>query len=347
MTQDTSFAKYEEYIAKYGKKFNSLDELTKHYEAYNANMGHASRLNQENGKDEGEDDTFGETEFSDIDPEEFQQKYLTFTVPEGQTTEKNDDVSGTTQPEADVATPETPEADTTATETNDASTGRNLQQDEQRNLQAIPYSFDWRTKGAVGPVKNQGSCGVCWAFATVANIEGLYYRKYGVLRNFSEQQLLDCSLANFGCNGGFMEKAMTYVKNAGGLQQTGDYGTYKQYRKTCTFNKNKAVAKVRSYVMLGTNEVTIKNYLYNNGPITAALNANTLQYYRGGIVNVSCSRKVNHAVTLVGYGSSNGMDYWIVKNSWGPYWGDKGYFKIRRGVGMCGINTYVVSAVLA
>jgi cathepsin F len=278
---------------------------------------------------------------------------MTFKVPEGVDVTQNNDKTTTEAGQTTTEGDATPVASTTepevpATENADASTGRHLQQDEHtRNLQSIPLSWDWRSKGAVGPVKNQGSCGACWAFATVGNLEGLYYRKYGVLKNFSEQHLLDCSTANYGCNGGFFEKAMSYIRNAGGIQQTGDYGSYKAYRKTCSFNRSKATAQVKSWTFVGSNEVTIKNYLYNNGPIAVALNANTLQYYRGGVVNVSCSRAVNHGVTLVGYGSANGMDYWIVKNSWGANWGEKGFFRIRRGVGMCGINSYVVSAVLA
>jgi len=168
------------------------------------------------------------------------------------------------------------------------------------------------------------------------------------MRNFAEQQLLDCNTNNYGCNGGMMEVAFSYIRSVGGFQQTSDYGSYKAYRKTCSFNRSKAVAKVSSWVFPGTNEVTIRNYLYANGPIAAALNANYLQNYRSGILNISyCSTAVNHAVTLVGYGTSNGIDYWIVKNSWGSTFGENGYFRIARGRGMCGINTYVVSAVLA
>jgi len=344
---DGSFSRYEAYIQKFGKKFASLDDLTKHYQAYKTNMDHVNRLNSEAPVDEGEESVFGETEFSDMEPEEFQQKYLTFTLPEGvDVNQLNEKDSGNTETE------KTPEegAEPSTAEPADSTTGRHLQQEDEhtlRNLQSIPTSFDWRSKGAVGPVKNQGACGACWAFATVGNIEGLYYRKYGVLKNFSEQNLIDCSTANYGCNGGFFEKAMAYIKNAGGLQQTSDYGSYRAYRKTCAYNRTKAIAKVKSWVFVGSNEVTIRNYLYNNGPISVAFNASNFQNYRGGVYTASCSRTVNHGVTLVGYGSQNGIDYWIVKNSWGANWGEKGFFRIRRGVGLCGINTYVVSAVLA
>jgi len=333
--QHDKFPKYQEYISKFGKKFASLDDLTKNFQNYIRNTDNIDKLNSDNKKDEGEDNIFGETEFTDMDSEDFSKRYLTFTPP--------------------AMKLEDTDADQTSSEnsanSNDVPTGRNLKAEEEhelRNLQSVPVSFDWRTKGVVGVVKNQGSCGDCWAFSATANIEGLYARKYGILRNFSEQQLLDCSLTNYGCNGGMMENAFSYIRSAGGFLQTADYGSYRAYRKTCSYNKSKAVAQVSSWVFPGSNEVTIKNYLYANGPISAALNANYLQNYRSGILNISyCSTGVNHAVTLVGYGSANGIDYWIVKNSWGATFGENGYFKIARGRGMCGINTYVVSAILA
>jgi len=335
--QHDKFPKYQDYISKFNKKFASLDDLTRNFQNYIKNTDNIQKLNIENKKDEGEDNIFGETEFTDMDPEDFSKRYLTFSPPEIKIEDTDDNNTNNDENNTDSS--------------NDAPAGRNLQAEEEhelRNLQSVPASFDWRTKGVVGVVKNQGSCGDCWAFSATANIEGLYARKYGILKNFSEQQLLDCSLTNYGCNGGMMENAFSYIKSVGGFQLTSDYGSYRAYRKTCSFNRAKAIAKVSSWVFPGSNEVTIRNYLYANGPVSAALNANYLQNYRGGVLNISyCSTAVNHAITLVGYGSSNGIDYWIAKNSWGATFGENGYFRIARGRGMCGINTYVVSAILA
>ena len=103
--------------------------------------------------------------------------------------------------------------------------------------------------------------------------------------------------------------------------------------------------------MSSENEEDIKNYLLKTGPLAVALNADPLQYYDSGILDLDteeCDPEgMNHAVTLVGYGSENGNDYWIVKNSWGTSWGEQGYFRIARGKGTCGINTYITSAILA
>lgn len=214
-----------------------------------------------------------------------------------------------------------------------------------------PEAFNWVDQNALGAVKNQGSCGSCWAFSTVGNLEGLYYIKYGENKRFSEQQLVDCDDVDQGCNGGLMEQTFQWIKENGGLQLESDY-PYKGYDNKCTQDKEKFAVQVDSFVKLDSeDEEVIKEYLYKTGPLAIALNANPLQYYYGGIVDESQSscnpQGLNHGVVLVGYGSENGVDYWIVRNSWGASWGEKGYFRMLRGKGTCGINTYVTSAVLA
>lgn len=213
-----------------------------------------------------------------------------------------------------------------------------------------PESFDWETEGAVGPVKNQGSCGSCWAFCTVANLEGLYYIKHGELLRFSEQQLVDCDTLDEGCNGGLMEYSFEWIKQNGGLCLENDY-PYKGSEATCKTSCEKVV-KVTDWTLLdSTDEEVIKDYLYNTGPLAVALNADTLQYYSSGVLSSSTSScdpaGMNHGVTITGYGVDNGTKYWKVKNSWGASWGEKGYFRILRGKGTCGINTYITSATIA
>jgi cathepsin F len=224
--------------------------------------------------------------------------------------------------------------------------------DHHRRLQSVPYSFDWRAQGAVSSVKAQGECGGCWAFTAVANIEGQYARKYGALYSFSEQQLIDCDYSNSGCSGGIMDVAFASLRaNGGGLQLRSSYPFIGQ-RGYCSYRPSLAVASVASYQFAGTNdEEYIKYMLYTVGPLAITMNANTLQFYTGGIINLSysqCPYAPNHGVTLVGYGvSPSGLPYWIIKNSWGPYWGENRFFRIARGVGLCGVNQYVISAILA
>jgi len=223
--------------------------------------------------------------------------------------------------------------------------------EESRNLQgSVPRNWDWRAKGAVTAVRNQGVCGSCWAFTTVANIEGLYYNKYKVLKTLSEQQLIDCNVNNAGCSGGTLPKAFTYVKNAGGINLRSSY-PYLSRKSVCRFNPSEKYGLINGYVSPGMSETAIKNMLYEKGPLATAINARPLHYYRGGIFSPTTANcnpyAVNHGVVIVGYGTQNGVDYWIVKNSWGPNWGEKGFFRIRRGTGACGVNRMVYSGTIS
>ena len=222
-----------------------------------------------------------------------------------------------------------------------------------------PDDFDWRDKNVVSAVKDQGSCGSCWAFSTVANLEGLYALKKGVIKTFSEQYLVDCDTEDEGCNGGLMELAFDWLaSNDGGIMYESDY-PYANKQQTCKQDSSKfADMKVTGYVKLGegtdtfspVDEDEMKEFLYQNGPLAVALNATPLQLYMGGIVDYAswlCGTSgINHAVTLVGYGTGS-KDYWIVKNSWGKSWGENGYFRIARGKATCGINYYVTTATVS
>ena len=227
-----------------------------------------------------------------------------------------------------------------------------LKDDDKRFLQSDDnqISFDWRDKGIVTAVKDQGECGCCWAFSAVGNIEALYAIKFNKKLDLSEKQLLDCDNVNDGCDGGAMEDAYKYIIDTKGLMKEGDY-PYSESKGRCNYKPQKAIVQIDSWINANTkNEEKIKNLLVKNGPLSAAVNADNLQLYRGGIIDESqkvCPQeKINHAIIIVGYGEQNGKKYWIVKNSWGSDWGEKGYFRIARGKGTCGINTYVVSAVL-
>ena len=184
----------------------------------------------------------------------------------------------------------------------------------------VPDSWDWRTQGAVTAIKNQGSCGDCWAFATIGNLEGLYYNKYKTLKTFAEQQLLDYDSYDQGCNGGMMDNAYKYLIGAGGIVLSSSY-PYTGVKGSCRFSSANAIAKLSSWVSAGTTDETyIKKMLYQVGPLPAILNAGPLQYYTGGILNPTpstCPNTPDHGVLLVGYGTQNETDYWIVKNSWG------------------------------
>jgi C1A family cysteine protease len=214
-----------------------------------------------------------------------------------------------------------------------------------------PESWNWMDQKVLGPVKDQGFCGSCWAFSTIGNIEALNTIKTGELVQLSEQQLVDCDTeVDEGCNGGLMENAFQYLMEKGCMKEE-DY-PYVGYDDTCKYDETKVAVKIANWTMLADkDEEKMKEFLYTNGPLAIAINADPFQYYIGGIIDEdewSCDPEgLNHGVVLVGYGSEDGLDYWIIRNSWGDYWGEDGYVRVARGKGTCGVNTYVTTAVLA
>jgi len=207
-----------------------------------------------------------------------------------------------------------------------------------------PDSWDWRTQGAVTPVKNQGQCGSCWAFSTVACVEGLYKINGHALTSFSEQQIVDCSTANYGCNGGWPYKAFTYVAGAG-LETESDY-PYTAKTGSCHLDKSKAIQTgVTGYAFVVPRSAAQLKAAIANQPISVIVEADqdVFQHYHSGVVTTGCGTNLDHAITAVGYGNYSGQDAFFVKNSWGTSWGVNGYIYIststqyNNGAGACGI----------
>lgn len=214
------------------------------------------------------------------------------------------------------------------------------------NATHLPKSMDWRTKGAVAEVKDQGNCGSCWAFSSIAAVEAVNQIATGDLISLSEQELVDCDRAqNQGCNGGLMDSAFDFIISNGGVDTEKDY-PYKGVDGVCDTNKkNSHVVSIDDFedVPESNEEALLKAVA--NQPVSVAIDAGgrDFQLYDGGIMMAgSCGTELNHAVLAVGYGTEHGVDYWIVKNSWGADWGEKGYIKLQRGAnkpdGICGIN---------
>jgi cathepsin F/cysteine peptidase B len=213
-------------------------------------------------------------------------------------------------------------------------------------VKATAGSVDWRQKGAVTHVKNQGMCGSCWSFSSTGNMEGQYFVKKGKLLSFSEEELVQCSTnGNMGCNGGLMDNAFEWVVGNGGIDTEGDYPYTSGGGNTGTCNTAKQTKYAATKPMfsghqdLPNDEDQMATWLSSNGPIAIAVDASSgWQTYSGGIVTDCDGQQLDHGVLLVGYGTDGSTPYWIVKNSWGTGWGENGYIRLQKGTNQCGLN---------
>jgi len=309
-----SLSAFHDFMSSHNKTYSSREEYKSRYRVFKSNMKIVERLQaMELGSA-----VYGATHLADLSPEEFRRGYLGYNRALG-------DDPDVHWPVADI-----PDID-------------------------LPDSWDWREKGAVSEVKNQGFCGSCWAFSVTGNVEGQSAAKNGELVSLSEQELVDCDTRDAGCNGGFMENAYKTLLDIGGLEKEEDY-SYDGHDETCKFNKDKVAVRVTGGVEMPTNETQIAQWLVQNGPIAVGVNAFAMQFYFGGVSHPwswLCSPSgIDHGVLLVGYGTHTTsilhrtQPYWIIKNSWGPSWGESGYYRLYRGAGACGINMAASSATV-
>jgi len=324
---------FEEFETMYHKTYASSHERLMRRYIYADNMRKAEQLNIQNPRA-----TYGSSPFADLSSEEFAATHLMPPV----------SASDLAKPclQDGVYLPAPPPS-------------------------TLPDSFDWRnTAGVVQSVKDQGSCGSCWAFSTVQNIEGVM-GKAGMPVELSAQYITDCSkgcstetidgvnttVCNHACSGGWPWTALNDVATGaiGPVPGWTEY-PYKGVYQACKTGNWSIQAKISGYTCLGLdnggNEDAIAQNLMDMGPLSISLNADHFQTYRNGIMDpVFCDTEIlNHAVLLVGFGVDKDIlrddPYWIVKNSWGTSWGEDGYVRIYRGKGVCGINEAVACALL-
>jgi KDEL-tailed cysteine endopeptidase len=239
---------------------------------------------------------------------------------------------------------------------------------ETLDLTALPTSVDWRSKGAVTPVKNQKQCGSCWSFSTTGALEGIYAIKRGNLVSFSEQQLVDCDYiraggTSLGCNGGDMKSAMEWIGKNNGLctesaypYVSGDTKTNGPCQKSCSIVSG---SDISTTVSVSANSDNAMMTALAQQPVSVAIEADqsSFQLYKSGVFTGTCGTSLDHGVLLVGYGTMNGLDYYIMKNSWDVTWGSQGFMYMARGVdasgkpynggkGQCGVLMQGVYPVL-
>ena len=309
------FSQFQKFIKKFKKNYSSINEFMSRYIVFKKN--YIEIMNSEKSSYNK-----GINEFSDLTTQEFKKKYLNLNY--------------------------------------DAMAASNFDPYHLKISNDAPESLDWRNLNRVVPsVKSMGVCSASYAFSTVGNLEGLYAEHFGKLVDLSTSVIIDCDTKDSGCNGGLMEYTLAWLKD-NGIMTEADYPSH-SYQSECKIDIDKCVhMRITGFEKLGkgsstficADEEEMKEFLYKKGPVSVALNADPLQTYSSGIIDLPSAKcpyyGINHCALLVGYGSdaTTGLDYWIVKNFWGSSWGESGYFRIRRGNGTCGINCYVITATV-
>ncbi|TKY55678.1 Cysteine proteinase RD21a [Spatholobus suberectus] len=306
-TDNEVMAMYEEWLVKHQKVYNGLGEKNKRFQVFKDNLGFIQEHNAQNHTYK-----LGLNKFADMTNEEYRAMYF-----------------GT-------------KSDNERRVTKTKSTGHRYAYNAGDRL---PLHVDWRLKGAVAPIKDQESCGSCWAFSTVATVEAINKIVTGKFVSLSEQELVDCDRAyNEGCNGGLMDYAFQFIIENGGIDTDKDY-PYRGVDGVCDpTKKNAKVVQIDGYEDVPSYDENALKKAVAHQPVSVAIEGSgrALQLYQSGVFTGKCGSGLDHGVVVVGYGSENGVDYWLVRNSWGAGWGEDGYFKLERNVrgtseGKCGI----------
>jgi len=210
----------------------------------------------------------------------------------------------------------------------------------------VPVRFDWNDKKAVTPVYDQGQCGSCWAFSATEAIESQWFLAGHTLVSLSPQQIVDCDQGrgDQGCNGGDTPTAYAYVIAAGGMDTMTDY-PYTGEDDSCAFKSAEIAASIKSwtYITQNKNETEMQVKLLANGPLSICVDAESWQFYIGGVIGDLCGDSLDHCVLITGYDDAyvdwvgETVQIWKIRNSWGADWGEDGYVYVERGYDLCGV----------
>jgi cysteine peptidase B len=299
---------FEQFKAKYGRQYADSGEESMRLRHFVANMKKAEKLSKMNPLA-----TFGVNEFSDMGAAEFKVRH---------SAEKHYKAKAANR--KPVA---------------------NLYTEEQ--VKAAVSSIDWRAKGAVTYVKNQGQCGSCWSFSSTGSIEGQWFLAGNTLVAVSEQELVSCDTTDDGCNGGLMDNAWSWlISNQGGeiaTEASYPYVSGGGNVPACALPKTTG-AKIDGHENLPQNEDQMATWMSTNGPISIGVDATSWQTYTSGIMTNCISSQVDHGVLAVGFDNANSPPYWIIKNSWGATWGEEGFIRVQKGTDQCLITSNACSS---
>ncbi|CAA6672524.1 unnamed protein product [Spirodela intermedia] len=295
---------HEQWMVQHGRTYRDESERRRRLTIFESNVKYVESFNREGGRKY----ELEVNAFADLTEEEFQAGYLGFR-------------------------PATRSTTTTTSGNRWPFTYGNL------SYESLPSAVDWREAGAVTAVKNQGHCGACWAFSATAAVEGAWKIARGELVSLSEQELIDCDTGNGneGCVGGYPTHAFEFIADHGGIAGEAAY----PYSGNPTAPR--PAATITSYAAVPSEDERSLLKAVSRQPVSVAIDSHTLRFYAGGVFTGPCGTNLNHAVTIVGYGTTpDGTNYWLAKNSWGSAWGEAGYVRLQRDVpdkkGLCGLT---------
>ncbi|CAK9825959.1 Cathepsin O [Anthophora retusa] len=324
-TNNEEIKLFQNYVTRYNKSYrNNLTEYEERFKRFQRSLQHIEKLNGLRSSQASA--YYGLTEYSDMTEDEFLAQTLVPDLP----------IRG----EKHINAPYH------RWHRSQQSTNRVKRSD------SIPMKFDWRDKGVVTAVRSQGSCGACWAFSTVEVAESMLAIKNGTLRSLSIQEMIDCARnSNFGCEGGDICSLLSWLLLS--KVQIVEESTYPLLGKTGTCKLEKKVnqttgVRIRDFTCdsFVDAEDELLTIVATHGPVAAAVNALSWQNYLGGVIQYHCDGSfdsLNHAVQIVGYDRTADIPHYIIKNSWGTKFGNKGYMYIAIGSNLCGIANQVSS----
>jgi len=296
---------FEAFKAKFGRRYGSDAEEARRFKTFAENMRKARELQLVNPQAK-----FGVNEFADVTEAEFKKRH---------------NAAGAY---AKAQRAKLPTVEVSA----------------EQVKAAAGQSQDWRQHGAVTPVKNQGQCGSCWSFSTTGGIEGQWFLAGYPLTSLSEQELVSCDTIDHGCNGGLMDNAFTWLLgNTNGsivTEASYPYVSGDDIVPACNMGGRDFGAKISGFKNIPKNETEMGAWVMTGGPLSIAVDAGTWQTYMGGILTSCPAGELDHGVLIVGFDDANSPPYWIIKNSWGPTWGEQGYLRVEKGTGQCSIGQY-------
>lgn len=300
---------FAKFVQEYDKSYETPEIEAKRKEAFALNYRKIVKYNQRTSRTV----TLGVNKFADLTDEEFDKSFLSSSPPNPRCTVANS----------------------------------SKKKKQIRGAEPNPtISIDWVKKGMVPPPKDQGQCGSCWTFAATSVIETIYQLRENKspLVRLAEQQIVDCCRSEYsrGCRGGLTSEAFEYVAKTG-IARTADY-PYHAMDEQCKESKVDKEFKIDGYKDI--DGVPKMEEVLMGRTIAVGVSAGyfVFRFYKSGVVTEGCLEEpINHGVVVVGADTDEktGLNYWLVRNSWGANWGDSGYLRIGRngaGTGYCGIN---------